>query len=418
METPSPSPNARARLRVHMPYAGSEHAGRTGRASVRSETRARVRNGRSTTAHRATDGDEPQRGAFGQAVPLIDVALFANDLRAMIGAGMPIGESLSLVARGFSRRSPRLAAALEDARARVEEGKPLGEAFRAHMRVFGELCVEMIAAGEQTGRLDDYLGDVAAAYEERHKNRSTVLSALVEPAVIVFAGLGVAYVILAFTVPRFRELYDALTRTSELPFATRALITISDLIASPMGMTVGVVVVALALGAAAMVNRDARVRYRVHRALARAPYVGFLVVRDATGRGCRTLGVAVRTIGDVPAGLRLAARTCGNLFIAEAFDSAAAKVRQGRPIAESLAETGAFPEMTVWMAHTGERTGSLDEMLLKLAQGYETQVRVERERLLMLLRPFLLIVMGGFVLALMLAMYLPVFTLVEQLQRR
>ncbi len=348
----------------------------------------------------------------------MDVALFANDMRAMVAAGMPIGESLSIVARGMRRRAPKVADALEEIRLRIEQGKPLGEAFRAQTHVFGELCVEMIAAGEQTGRLDEHLGEIASDYEQRHKNRSTVISALVEPAVIIVAGLAVAYLILAFTVPRFRELYEALAQSAELPFATRALIAVSEAIASPIGFAaLGVAAVAV-ICVVVFIKRNEKARLRLHHALAKAPLFGSLVTRDAVGRGCRTLGVALKTIGDVPSGLRMASKTCGNLYIAGAFGDASERVRQGRSISESLSESGVFPEMAVWMVHTGERSGSLDDMLVKLAEGYETQVRVERERLLMLLRPTLLVVMGSFVLGLMLAMYLPVFTLVEQLQHR
>jgi type IV pilus assembly protein PilC len=348
----------------------------------------------------------------------MDVALFANDLRAMVTAGMPIGESLSMIAGGARRRSPALAAALEDVRERIEHGRSLGDAFRAHAGVFGELCVEMIAAGELTGRLDEHLAGVAADCEQRHKNRTTVVSALVEPAIIVAAGIGVAYLILVFTVPRFKEMYEALARSTVLPLPTRVLMAISDLIASPVGLlvTLGALALAMALGVA--VKRNAELRFRLHRALAHGPLIGALVTRDAVGRGCRTFGVAVRTIGDVSGGLRMASRTCGNLYIGSAFEEAAGRVRDGCTIAESLDETGVFPEMTIWMVHTGERSGGLDGMLEKLAESYETQVRVERERLLTLLRPILLLVMGGLVLGLMLAMYLPVFTLVEQLQNR
>jgi type II secretory pathway component PulF len=409
---------ARPRVTVHSPFGRP-----AGVPGLHSRT---ARPGRRSTRH---PGDAPsrseaghdsatRRGVFGQSASLIDVSLVANDLRAMVSAGMPLGESLSIVARGIRRRAPKLASALEDIRARVEQGKPLGEAFAAHIHVFGELCVEMVAAGEQTGRLDEYLADVAADYEHRHRNRATIVSAFIEPAIIVAAGIVVAYLILAFTVPRFRDLYDALSTTATLPLATRILVALSDAVVSATGVAALLSAAGCVVAAVAVFNRNAGLRFKLHAAITRIPMFGSLVVRDAVARGCRTFGVAIKTIGDVPSGLAMASRTCGNLYIGAAFERAAERVRQGRTIAESLEETGAFPEMAVWMVHTGERSGTLDDMMPKLAEGYETQVRVERERLLLLLRPALLVVMGGFVLSLMLAMYLPVFTLVEQLQQR
>jgi type IV pilus assembly protein PilC len=411
------SHSATKRVRIHAPFGSSPGRSAEPRKSARIpelQTESDRLNGGDERAARARSR---QRRLVRKA-SMMDVALVANDLRAMVGAGMPVGESLSVVGRGIERRSPALAAALEQVRSRIEQGKPLGDAFRPHTQLFGELFVEMVAAGEQTGRLDEHLGEIAADYEQRHKNRATIVSALVEPAIIVAAGILVAYLILAFTVPRFRELYDALSQTAELPLATKALIFVSDLLTSPLGVAIVVGLAALIFSAFILVNRHPRARYRLHRAIATAPVFGALVVRDAVGRGCRTLGVALKTIGDVPSGLRMASKTCGNLYIGGAFEAASERVRHGRAIAESLAETRAFPEMAVWMVHTGERSGSLDEMLLKLSEGYEAQVRVERERLLMMLRPTLLVVMGAFVLGLMLAMYLPVFTLVEQLQQR
>lgn len=401
---------ARPRLRVHGSFGAPAGPARERAASAPGPS-ASAASGIAAPAPLASISSA--RGA----ARLLDVAAFAHDFRAMVGAGLGVPEILGIIAKSHERRTPRIAAALEDARRRVEQGSRLVDAFDPHRRVFGDLCVEMIGAGEQTGRLEEYLAAIAEDCEQRHKNRATVVSAMIEPALIVLVGIVVCYVILTFTVPQFKELYEALTREGTLPLATRALVATADALTSPLGVVVTVALVLGAIAGGVAIRSVPSIRYRVHCGLLRLPVLGELVVKDAVARGARTVGVVVKTIGDVPTALQLAARTCPNERIAEGFEQSAERVRQGRSIAGSLAETGVFPEMCVSMVETGERTGALDDLLPKLAEGYETQVRFARERLLMLLRPSLVIVMGGLVLGLMLAMYMPIFTLIEQLKR-
>lgn len=352
-----------------------------------------------------------------RAVRLLDVAEFASEFRALVGAGLPLGESLGVIATSMKRRCPRLSSALLDIRERVEQGKRLGEAFGHHRTVFGDLAVEMIAAGEQTGRLDQYLGDLADAYEQRHQNRATVLSALIEPALVVFVGIGVVYLILTLTVPRMKELYDSIGKNSILPLPTRILMWTADFLTSLPGILAVAGVILLGIGSWIVIQRSDRVRFAVHSFLLRLPLLGELVQKDSIARGCRTLAVSVRTIGDVPSGLVLAGRTSGNLKIGQAFSAAADSVRSGRAIHTSLDEAGDFPEVCIWMIRTGERSGTLDTMLVKIAEGFESHVKFARERLLTFLKPALVVVMGGLVLLIMLALYLPIFQLIENLKR-
>jgi type IV pilus assembly protein PilC len=312
--------------------------------------------------------------------------------------------------------SPRLAGALELVRRDVEEGRSLGGAFRRQEAVFGRLAVEMIATGEMTGTLERTLADLAEDCEHRHRNRATVVSALVEPALIVALGVAVSYLLVTVTVPQFKALFEGLTRGGALPLPTRAVVATSDFLLSGLGLALTAALVAGAAGLVAAVATNERLRYRWHALLLRVPLVGDLVLCDAVGRACRTMAVVHRSIGEIPVGIELAARTTPNLRVADAFERVGEAVYDGRQVWEAMRDTELLPELCVFMTKSGEESGQLDALLLKLADTYETNVRYRRERLLAVLRYGLLLVMGGFVMFLMLAMYLPVFSLISELR--
>jgi type IV pilus assembly protein PilC len=313
--------------------------------------------------------------------------------------------------------APRLADALAVIREDVEDGSTLGAAFGRHEAVFGRLAVEMIATGEVTGTLERTLRDLAEDCEHRHRNRATFVSALIEPGMIVALGVVVSYILVTFTVPQFKTLFESLTRGGALPLPTRLVIAASDFLTSGAGLaaTAGVIAVAaaLTLGFA----RSERFRYRVHAALLRVPLVGELALLDAVGRGCRTMAVVHRSIGEIPLGVELAAKTTSNLRVAEAFTAVGDAVYDGSPLWKAMRATEVLPELCVFMTKSGEESGQLDTLLLKLADTYETSVRYRRERVLTALRYGLLVLMGGFVMFIMLAMYLPVFSLIDQMRR-
>lgn len=374
------------------------------------------------THSEAGDGGGERRGASRtrvatSRVTLLDLALFAEQFRALISAGIPVNEALALLARAMRAGAPRLADALEVVRLDVEEGHTLGGAFRRQESVFGRLAVEMIATGELTGTLERTLRDLAEDCEHRHRNRATIVSALVEPALIVALGIAVSYLLVAVTVPQFKLLFEGLTRDGALPIPTRAVVAASDFLVSGLGLAVTFAAIAAAVALVVAVATNEPLRYRCHSMLLRVPLVGELALYDAVGRACRTMAVVHRSIGEIPVGIELAVKTTPNLRVAEAFERVGEEVYHGRMVWEAMRDTGVLPELCVFMTKSGEESGQLDTLLLKLADTYETNVRYRRERLLTVLRYGLLIVMGGFVMFLMLAMYLPVFSLISELRR-
>lgn len=275
----------------------------------------------------------------------------------------------------------------------------------------------MIATGEMTGTLERNLRDIAEDCEQRHRNRASLLSALIEPALIVVVGLCVCYLLLTVTVPQFKALYAALTASGKLPLPTRMLIALSDFLVSPLGVTLLVGAIAASIAAAVAVTRSESLRYRAHCLVLKTPLLGDLALLDGVGRACRTMAIVYRSVGEIPLGIELASAAAGNLRVAEAFDEVGHGVYHGRLVWESMEETRLIPEIAVHMTRSGEESGRLDELLFKVAETCETRVRYGKERMLAFLRYGLLIVMGGFVLNVLLAVYLPVFDLIDQLHR-
>ena len=348
---------------------------------------------------------------------LLDVAMFATQFRALISAGIPINQTLSMLADSLGRQAPALADGLSMIVADIEDGRTLAYAFRKHERLFGRLCVEMIATGETTGTLERNLADIADDCEARHRNRASLLSALIEPALIVVVGLCVCYILLTITVPQFKELYAALTDAGQLPLPTRMLIGLSDFLVSPFGIISILVVICCAIALSVAVTKSKRLRYRAHCLLLKTPLLGDLALLDGVARACRTLAIVYRSVGEIPLGIELAAHAAGNMRVSEAFEDVGRGVYEGRLVWESMHETQLIPEIAVHMTRSGEESGQLDELLFKVAETFETRVRYGKERLVTVLRYALLLVMGGFVLNVLLAVYLPVFDLIDQLHK-
>jgi len=368
-------------------------------------------------------GQEPAKGIWNtklttSRVKLLDIAQFASQWQAMESAGIPTVTTLGLLARSFDRQSPTLSETLARVRAAVEDGLALGDAFRRYNNVFGVLACEMIATGEATGTLESQLGDVAADAEYRHNNRSTLLAALVEPILIVITGIIVSWIMIVYAMPHFATLYAAFDRGGDLPTPTTLLLAVSEFLRSPIGIVFELLLVGGAVAFVVAFRKSRDFRYRVHKLILKLPVFGELALLEAVSRGCRTLGIVQKSVGNVPMGLELAAKTTTNLRVAEAFTETNEAVYGGSTIWEGMQETKLFPEITVFMVRSGEVSGNLDTMLAKHAETCDTRVKYVRERVTELLRYGLLIAMGGFVFGIMMAMYLPVFTLIERMTQR
>ncbi|WP_419163182.1 type II secretion system F family protein [Candidatus Palauibacter sp.] len=339
-----------------------------------------------------------------------ELAIFTRQLSAMINAGLPLTQALETLSRQTGSAALRTVAReiLHD----VEAGSTLAAALRQHPAVFTRLYVNMVEAGESGSRLDTILGRLAVFLEKSERIRRKVKGAMIYPAVVLGVAVAVIATLLLFVIPTFENVFagfDAL-----LPLPTRVVIALSRAVESWWWAILalgGVVCVLLRRWVATEAGR-----LRCDRILLRSPILGSLFRRTAVSRFTRTLGTLLSSGVPILEGLEVTARTAGNRVIHDAVLESRVAIAGGESIARPLRETGVFPPMVSQMIHVGEETGDLDGMLARIADYYDEEVDAAVEGLLKVLEPALIVVLGGLVGGMIIAMYLPIFDLVDTIQ--
>jgi type IV pilus assembly protein PilC len=337
------------------------------------------------------------------------LAIFTRQFSVMVDAGLPLVQCLELLAK--EEPDKRLAAAIDQTRVDVEAGSTLAAAMEKRPYAFDQLFTNMIAAGEAGGILDTILQRLSTFIEKQAKLVSQVRSAMIYPISVLSIAAIIVIVIMVKVVPTFTDLFRGLNAT--LPFATRAVIWCSNktIIALPF-------LIAGAFGGAFLFRRYYATpagRLRVDAALLRMPLVGVIFKKVAVARFCRTLSTLIGSGVPILDGLDITAKTSGNAIIENAIRTVRSRIERGETIADPLRTTGIFPPMVVQMIGAGESTGALDAMLAKIADFYEQEVDVAVAGLLTILEPLLIAVLGLIVGTIVVAMYLPLFELINQL---
>jgi type IV pilus assembly protein PilC len=333
------------------------------------------------------------------------LALATRQLAVMLGAGLPVVSSLRLLAEQADRA--QLRHTLHDVARLVEAGSTLAEATAAHADVFPPLYRTLVSAGEAGGVLEAVLHRLAAHLEQAAKLRRTIVGALAYPAVVVAAAVAVTAVLLGWVVPVFAGVFAA--AGGDLPAPTRVVLALSAAFRAHW----------LALAAAAVVggvactlaSRTAPGRLVRDRVLLRLPAFGNLLAKAAIARASRTLGTMLACGVAILDALDMAARTAGNCVVEEAFVGARIGLARGRSLAAPLAECPVIPALARQMVAVGEATGTLDVMLVRVADTYDDEVQAAATALLTLLEPALILFLGLVVGGLVIAMYLPIFRL-------
>ncbi len=343
--------------------------------------------------------------AFGSPVKARDVVVFTRQLATMIDAGLPIVQSLHILATQSDNKVFRkyLAQVKED----VESGSTFAEALAKHPRVFDDLYTNMVAAGEVGGILDGILTRLSVYMEKAVKLKSKIKGALIYPTVIVLVALTVTAVLLVWVIPVFADLFASFDQ--ELPLPTRIAMILSE-------FTAAYILHMLAFAGAAVfalraAYRTERGRFAIDAFLLRAPVFGPLLRKASIARATRTLGTLVSSGVPILDALSITARTAGNKVVERALVNARASIRDGKTIAEPLIESKVFPPMVCQMVAVGETTGSLDAMLTKIADFYDDEVDNAVSNLMSLLEPLVILYIGVVVGGLVVAMYLPIFKL-------
>ncbi|HEY0143624.1 MAG TPA: type II secretion system F family protein [Thermoanaerobaculia bacterium] len=353
-------------------------------------------------------GKEIALPKFGGKVPPQSIAIFTRQFSVMIDAGLPLVQCLEIL--GSQQDNKVFKRTLIQIRQDVESGSNLADAMRKHPKVFNDLYTNMVAAGEAGGILDTILQRLATYIEKAVKLNSQVKSAMIYPVAVISIAVIVVMVILWKVIPVFASLFEGLG--AELPMPTKVVIALSNFIASFWWMiTLAIIITVYGLRRYHETYKGKRVLDNI---LLKAPVLGMLLRKIAVARFCRTLATLTSSGVPILDGLTITARTAGNSIIEDAIMKTRKSVEEGKTISEPLGDTDVFPPMVVQMIAVGEQTGALDTMLSKIADFYEDEVDTAVAGLMKLLEPVLIAFLGVAIGGIVIAMYMPMFTLIGQ----
>ena len=344
---------------------------------------------------------------FGTGITTRDIVIFTRQFATMINAGLPLVQSLDIL--GEQTENQSLAKVLGEVLYDVESGHTLADAMGRHPKVFSELFVNMVAAGEAGGILDTILLRLATFIEKNDALVRKIKGAMIYPAVI-FSVAGMAIVILLiFVIPTFQTMFES--AGIPLPLPTRIVIGMSQFLqAFWWALLIGIV--ALVFGIRQAYSTDGG-RLFIDRLMLALPILGDLQRKATVARFTRTLGTLVSSGVSILEGLEITAKTAGNRVIHDAVMSSRTSIAGGETIAGPLKESGVFPPMVVQMINVGEQTGGLDTMLTKIADFYDDEVDAAVEALLAAMEPIMIVVLGVVVGGMIVAMYLPIFDMIN-----
>lgn len=340
-------------------------------------------------------------------VKLDDLVIFSRQLATMVESGITLVQALSILSE--QAESKTLSGVTLKIKEDIESGSSLYEALNKHPKIFSNLYVNMVKAGEASGLLDEILDRLAGYLEKSSALQRKVKSSLVYPVVVICMAVLITIVLLVKVVPTFKGIFASLGGT--LPLPTQVLILISDTLRRFFPFVVGAFVI---LGFAFKKYIDTpRGRYQLDTALLRMPLFGPLLRKVVVAKFSRTLSTLVRSGVPILNALEIVGKTSGNLVVEEAVMNARTSIKEGEPIADPLSKSGVFPPMVVRMISVGEQTGQLEKMLTKIADFYDEQVDAAVSGLTSMIEPvvigFLGIVIGGIVIAL----FMPIFKITE-----
>ena len=342
---------------------------------------------------------------FGESVTSRDVVIFTRQLATMIDAGLPIVQCLDVL--GAQSPNRKLRAIIKQIKDEVEAGSTFTDALRKHPKLFDDLYVNMVAAGEVAGILDTILHRLAGYTEKAMKLKSKIKGAMIYPITIVTVAVGVTAVLLVFVIPVFAELFSSFGQA--LPAPTQFTINLSNFTVAYFKYMVGVVIAASV--ACRQLYRTEGGRLSFDHFFLQLPVFGDLVRKTAVARFTRTLSTLVSSGVPILDALAITARTAGNKVVERAVLATRVSISQGRTIAEPLAQSKVFPPMVCQMIAVGEATGALDSMLQKIADFYEDEVDNAVANLTSLMEPLVILFLGVVVGGLVISMYLPIFKL-------
>ncbi len=342
-----------------------------------------------------------------------DLSIFTRQFSVMIDAGLPLVQCLDILAQ--QQANKYFQQILTQVRTDVEEGSTLAAAMSRHPRVFDQLYSNMVEAGETGGILDIILQRLSTFIEKIVKLKRDIISAMIYPAAVVLLAVGAVAVIMVVVIPQFQNIFLGLLGPGEqLPLPTRIVVGISNFLASWGGLAMLVAIVGFVVGIR-FYYKTTNGHRNLDRLILKVPILGDIFRKIAVARFSRTLSTLLSSGVPILQSLDITARTSGNVIIEEAITKVRVGVERGESFVDPLKATEVFPHMVAQMIGIGEQTGALDAMLGKIADFYEEEVDSAIANLLTLMEPLLIGFLGVTIGSIVIAMYMPLFTLIGKL---
>ena len=336
-----------------------------------------------------------------------DIVIFSRQLSTLVSAGVPIVQSLNILET--QAENPAFKKVLTVLKTDIEAGFSIADAMAKHPKAFTELYVAMIKAGEVGGILDIILERLSGFLESAEALKAKVKAALMYPAIVSLAAGGITVFLIAFVIPIFKDIFGGFG--AELPPPTKLIIGLSDFLRNN-----AIVLIVASIGGFFGLKKVLKTDMGIEKfdeLSLKVPVFGILLKKVAIAKFSRTLGTLIKSGVPILQGLETVAKTAGNRVIEHAIDASRDSIKEGGRIADPLQKSGVFPPMVIQMIGVGEETGGLDNMLEKIADFYDQEVDTAVKGLTSMLEPIIMIVMGFVIGTIVIAMFMPMFSIGE-----
>jgi len=338
-------------------------------------------------------------------------AVFASKMSALVNAGVPIVRGIDLMAA--QQKLPLFKRALQAISLDVNQGGSLGQSMRRWPQVFDRLTIAMVEAGETGGVLDESLKRLAKLLEDNAKLQNQIKGALGYPVAVLVIAIAVFLGMTIFIIPTFAGIFDDLG--AELPWFTQMMVDFSNLLRSPFSILLVAVLAALVFLFVRFYSTQAG-RLKVDGMVLKIPLFGDLIQKTTTAQFCRTFSSLTRAGVPILLSLEIVKEITSNAVMSKAISQSREDVVQGVPLSIALGRLDVFPELAISMLSIGEETGEMDAMLSKVADFYEDEVESAVKALTSMLEPAMIVLVGGIVASILVAMYLPMFSVFENIR--
>jgi len=354
-----------------------------------------------------SDGHKAKKTKAAKRVKLDDLVIFSRQLATMVEAGVPLVGALDVLAQQIEK--PAFRAVIAKIRDDVETGSSLSQALAKHPYIFSSLYINLVKAGEFSGKLDEILNRIASYLEKTAALQRKIKSAMVYPIAVITIAIGITIFLLVKVVPTFKGIFEMLG--GSLPMPTQVLLMVSDFVRNHILFGLGGLVAFVIVFSQGIKTESGRLLF--DRFLLKLPVFGMLIKKVSVAKFSRTLSTLVRSGVPILTALEIVAKTAGNKIVENTVNDARKAIREGKPIADPLSKSKVFPPMVVRMIAIGEQTGELEKMLGKIADFYDEQVDAAVAALTSMIEPMIIVFLGGVVGGIVIAIFMPIFKITE-----